>query len=268
MIDPIVDTEQDRIKYARLCLKQYGKLYGVSRLAKSDAALNLILYFAVSADLSVVGGLIKGKSNELACVLWSIGMDYDPGQFGKNALASTQLYLGDDDTDIEATGNRPVGLALEHLVKAAKLMDLPHDYYVKRKDFSYIDMVDKSGIIADCRPEFVVDPTFRPPAIENYHNTPYRLSNEQAGKLWALTDVSCLVDFSNRENQDFGKRSGRSVDMAAVRRLAREIDLDRHFLQREPEMRNPFATVRDVLRLINLDIETKHIAQTLKRELS
>ena len=262
MEENLTSSEADRLIVA--ALSEADQMYKLG-LSTCKGAVRIVRQFMVIHNNEQGEEVAAAKSREIADALWQIGMKINPRQFGEIAYLSTEPWGDDDSTNIvEPEINPRDKRALAYLQDAARLLGLPRDYYIKRRDFSRAGPEKPNGPIADQRPEIQVNANYRPPKIEAMSEAPFFPEPQQANRLWQLVGISCQEDTDQLEKQDYSHRGKSTDETNAIRTFIRLTDIDQNFLDYGEGVSRPWAAIAEMLNLVGCAIESKTVRQVIK----
>jgi len=157
--------------------------------------------------------------------------------------------------------------ALHLLRKAETLLGLPRDYYVQRHDRSsersdWEWEADESGYIQYCKASRAA-PISRPPVMEALNDLDLEPESRKSARETLVT-VAEIWDRYDGDLKYMAKAGKQTFEAWAIRRLWGDISEIFEVTGSEFNIKKPWATIRDVLALCNVQVDTETVRHTLK----
>lgn len=163
---------------------------------------------------------------------------------------------------LESYDTRTVA-AVRKLREAAELVGLPRGYFLTR-DLEIGTLTDRLVKAA----EWKLDgnegyfQTTRRPVVEPYSSEKAENEHHQA-VCDAMTSVDYILQTHEIEVQHLAKRGKKSLEQWAIRKLWGNVCETFEYLGVAPKLEKPWVTVRDVLALCNVHVDTETVRDTL-----
>jgi len=159
----------------------------------------------------------------------------------KREQFSASSLKGLRDSELEPFGFDAVN-SFHALREAAALLGFPCDYYIRRE-------ANKSG--------------FRPPVIEVLEGQHIE-SESLHSKLESLVSIARIWDGYDYSLKYTAKAGKQSFETWAIRRLWGAISEIFEATGSEFNVKNPWVTIRDMLKLSNVDVDAETVRKTIK----